>query len=281
MKKIIEQLLTIIINFYNVIKSIMLFIISFFELVGIATINIFSIFIFIFELVGKSSKYIFNNLVRSLAFIGSNKLITGAVFFLLMATGPSLIALDIYYANDVKIENEKSLELFFNSVAEVDVEEDETLDEQVDISNNEDKTYEELYSDFKYVVEIPKIDLLQGVVDGDRLAKSIHRNVSAIYQTDTPDIENGNFVLAAHRGTRPTGYFNDINKLSKGNNIHIYYNNKLYIYEVTHNFTIDETNFEILDRQKDKTIITLFTCKKGDDTKRVVIQGILKIITDY
>ncbi|MFV0275056.1 MAG: sortase [Bacilli bacterium] len=262
---------------FSFIILIINFIILPFEIVGKATLKFLKGIIITLELVGKFTLKMLEIQIIGLSKIGSSKLITGLVFILLLLVGPLLIVMDVYSTQKISYDNEDAMEAFFSEVAN----ENEIIDETIDQEVIDETKEEEKFNSFEYVLEIPKINLKQGVVDADEKATTIHRYVSALYQTDKPNIQNGNFVLAAHRGNRATGYFNNLHKLSVGDEIKIYYRKKLYIYYVTKNFEINETNFSILDRQNKKTIITLFTCKKGDNTKRIVIQAQLNEIAVY
>jgi len=85
-----------------------------------------------------------------------------------------------------------------------------------------------------------------------------------------PDIKNSNVVIGAHSGTSKYALFNDINKLSKNDEIIVYYNNKKYIYIVDEIKEVKDTELNILE-DKEKSILTLLTCKINDNSKRIVI----------
>lgn len=85
-----------------------------------------------------------------------------------------------------------------------------------------------------------------------------------------PNEENTNVVIGAHSGTSKYAKFNDINKLKSNDEIIIYYNNKKYIYVVEEIREVKDTDIDVLDN-KDKSILTLLTCKINDNSKRIVV----------
>lgn len=96
------------------------------------------------------------------------------------------------------------------------------------------------------------------------------KGIAMFEECGRPDIDKSNVVIGAHSGTGKYSLFNDISKLSKGNEIKIYYNNKKYIYIVDDIREVDDTELDILEN-KDKSILTLLTCKINDNSKRIVV----------
>ena len=96
------------------------------------------------------------------------------------------------------------------------------------------------------------------------------KNVVMFEEYGRPDIKNSNTIIGAHSGTGKEALFNDLHLLTSFDKIYIYYNNKKYTYIVREIKEVKETDTYILDNVN-KSILTLLTCKQGDNTKRIVV----------
>lgn len=123
------------------------------------------------------------------------------------------------------------------------------------------------------VIEIPNISLYTGIVMSNSSYTTMDRNVSVYPTSDMPNIENGNFILFAHNGNSRVSYFRNIHKLKNNDEIYIYYNNVRYVYKIIKNYEVIMTDNTPLNKMKDKSIITLITCKSGNNKYRTVIVG--------
>lgn len=130
-------------------------------------------------------------------------------------------------------------------------------------------------SSFISVLEIPKINLKKGLYDVNSPLNDVDKNVEINKKSDMPDILNGNFILEAHSGLSFVSYFKNLEKLTKGDLIKVYYDNVVYLYEIDHFYDIPKTGTAALKRDYSRTAITLITCKK-DDSKQIVYIGYLK-----
>ena len=101
------------------------------------------------------------------------------------------------------------------------------------------------------------------------------KNIAMFKECGRPDINNSNVVIGAHSGTGKHALFNNIHKLKKDDEIIIYYNNKKYVYVVSNINEVKDTEIDVLEN-KNKSILTLLTCKINDNSKRVVVISVLK-----
>ena len=101
------------------------------------------------------------------------------------------------------------------------------------------------------------------------------KGITMFKECGRPDIDNTNVVIGAHSGTGKYALFNNIYKLKTDDEIIIYYNNKKYVYVVSVIKEIKDTEIDILDN-KNKSILTLLTCKINDNSKRIVVISDLK-----
>lgn len=102
-------------------------------------------------------------------------------------------------------------------------------------------------------VTIPKINLDAVVVEGTSRRQLL---LGPGHMTDTPAPgEAGNSVITAHRDT----FFRHIYELSKGDDIQVRRNGKLFTYEVTGKKIVQPEDLSVLRQTHDKRL-TLITC---------------------
>ncbi|UKI28954.1 MAG: sortase [Clostridium sp.] len=140
-------------------------------------------------------------------------------------------------------------ELYYEQIASEIEDLDEIDDEEISVIEDETekasgsyrtrKMYQQLLKkpvvsiDYtKYYVgniSIPKIDLKRGFVSKDSKYNNVNRNIYIVPESDYPDKEGGNFILASHSGTSSISYFRNLYKLTLGDKVDITYNNKKII----------------------------------------------------
>ena len=86
-----------------------------------------------------------------------------------------------------------------------------------------------------------------------------------------PNIQNGNFILAAHSGNSNIAYFKNLDKLSYNSEVYVYYQNRKYRYIIGDIYDVLKTGYVEIKRNKNKSAITLITCKKGTNLQTVYI----------
>ena len=96
-----------------------------------------------------------------------------------------------------------------------------------------------------------------------------------------PDIENSNLILAGHNGTSNVSFFNDLDKLKEDSLVYVYYNNIKYIYKINNNYEVKKDGKVEIIRNRNKTTITLITCKKDSKDKQLVYIGYLVDKVEY
>ncbi len=123
------------------------------------------------------------------------------------------------------------------------------------------------------VIEIPNINLKQGLVNKYSKYNDIKYNVQIIDGSNMPDIINSNLILAAHSGTSNVAYFKDLSKVSDNDLVYIYYSGIKYIYKINNHYEVKKTGYIDIERDKTTNAITLITCK--DDNYQLVYLGYL------
>lgn len=119
-------------------------------------------------------------------------------------------------------------------------------------------------------ISIPKIDLKRGFVSKDSKYNNVNRNIYIVPESDYPDKEGGNFILASHSGTSSISFFKNLYKLTLGDKVDITYNNKNYTYIITNIYTDLKDGDVAIKRNKNKTTLTLITCTRGDKTTQTI-----------
>lgn len=179
-------------------------------------------------------------------------------------------------------------ELYYEQIAneiegldEID-DDDETPSAEEEIVNPSETTESKITTTTKTVVNIdytkyyvgnisiPKIDLKRGFVSKDSKYNNVNRNIYIVPESDYPDKDGGNFILASHSGTSSISFFKNLYKLTLGDKVDITYNNKNYTYIITNIYTDLKDGDVAIKRNKNKTTLTLITCTRGDKTTQTI-----------
>lgn len=143
--------------------------------------------------------------------------------------------------------------------------------------NNNVLTYEKhdsYDSDYLANIRIPKINIDRKLYNVGSKNNTVDKNIEVLKESDMPDKVNGNFILAAHNGQASIAYFHNLHKLEINDEVLVDYNNNVYKYIVSDIYDVPKTGKVAIKRDKNKTSITMITCK--DDDKQLVVIGYLK-----
>ena len=100
---------------------------------------------------------------------------------------------------------------------------------------------------------------------------TVDKGIQVISGSSMPNIQNGNFILAAHSGNSNIAYFKNLDKLSYNSEVYVYYQNRKYRYIIGDIYDVLKTGYVEIKRNKNKSAITLITCKKGTNLQTVYI----------
>ena len=141
-------------------------------------------------------------------------------------------------------------------------------DEPKELSEEEE---EELINGYKPIalIEIPSIDLSQGLVEG--ISDDVLQYYLGHFEGSAMPGEKGNFAVAGHRVSDYSEAFVNLYKAELGDKILVKANKKEYVYEITDNFIVAPDRVDVLDDTDDATI-TLVTCTVGAK-ERVIVKG--------
>ena len=189
----------------------------------------------------------------------------------LILLGISVITINLII-NFINIQNEKDLikEYYENEeyIVDVPVVEEETPQEEPVEEKKEEKKVEVNYI---AVIKIPKIGLEKGLASKDSYWNNVNRNIQILTESDMPDKEKGNVILAGHSGNSSVSYFRKLNKLENNDEVIISYNGKDYVYRMVNSYEIEKNGYAHILRNAEKTTLTLITCKHNTNKQLIVI----------
>ena len=126
------------------------------------------------------------------------------------------------------------------------------------------------YSKYFGVLEIPTIGLKRGFYNVDSVYNNIQKNVTMVSGSTTPDVVNGNLILMAHSGDSYISYFAYLWKLNVGDECYITFNGQIYRYVISNIYTVDKIGIVNINRDPNRTTLTLITCTKDNDSLQTV-----------
>lgn len=189
-----------------------------------------------------------------------------------MSGAPLLLSNYIKEKRDV-VFSQMNLALSENNVQDIKNKElEDNLEEEVESlpvdgsSANANYTYEEYLG----IIDIPKINLYKGFYSKNSNLNNVKFNLYLLKESNYPDTEKGNLIIAGHSGNYNNSYFANLYQLILGDEITIHYNNKSYIYKITNIYNEKKTGSVRIFRDNEKTTLTLITCTKDDDYHQTI-----------
>lgn len=149
-----------------------------------------------------------------------------------------------------------------------------SVQEETSLENfvQEEKTEEKKVINYTSVLEIPSIDLKQGLVDSTKNFNSINYAVSIDKNSIYPN-QKKNFILYSHSGNSNIAFFNKLHKINLDDDIYVYYNGVKYIYKVIDIYNIEKNGKASVIVTDSEKYITLITCNQYEKGKQIVIIG--------
>jgi len=162
-------------------------------------------------------------------------------------------------------------------VVDVPVMEEELVEEEV-IEQEEKQETTTPTINYIAVIKIPKIGLEKGLASKGSYWNNVNRNIEILSESDMPDVENGNVILAGHSGNSGVSYFRKLNKLQNDDTVSIVYNGKEYKYKMVNSYEIEKNGYAHIVRNAEKSTLTLITCKHNTNKQIVVICELVEVI---
>lgn len=151
---------------------------------------------------------------------------------------------------------------------------EETLDNAPVADNVVDSDYKEEkeidYSKYLGVLEIPKIGLKRGFYNVGSRYNNIQYNVTMLEGSSLPDVVNGNLILMAHSGDAYISYFAYLYRLNVGDYVYVTYNGYVYQYQIVNIYEVAKNGTVKIQRNYDRTTLTMITCTKNNDYAQTV-----------
>lgn len=162
-------------------------------------------------------------------------------------------------------------------VVDVPVMEEELVKEEV-AEQEEKKETTTPTINYIAVIKIPKIGLEKGLASKGSYWNNVNRNIEILSESDMPDVDKGNVILASHSGNSSISYFRKLNKLQNEDIVSIVYNGKEYKYKMVNSYEIEKNGYAHIVRNAEKSTLTLITCKHNTDKQIVVICELVEVI---
>ena len=194
-------------------------------------------------------------------------IIIGSLIFIF---GISLISIDVINPILKEKEEDKALQEFY-------VQEEKIEEDKIDKTTSEEvKKETKITNKYNYiaVLKIPKINLEKWLVAKDSKYNSINYGVEILKESDSPDVINGNVILAAHSGTANISYFRNLDKINVGDEASIIYNGKTYNYKFVKIYDIEKTGKAVIKRDNNTSTLTLVTCRHNTNKQIVLIANL-------
>lgn len=168
--------------------------------------------------------------------------------------------------------NDMNLMLIDSIVTEeVDEEDISSVESDDEIIVDAPTVNEEVYYEpYIGVLSIPKINLERGFYDKNSSLNNVNSNILFHNNSSYPDEVYGNIILASHSGTSSISYFKNLYKLEKDDLAYIKYKDVSYTYMVKKIYFEDKDGNVSIYRDKNKSVLTLITCTKDDNSKQTV-----------
>ena len=121
-------------------------------------------------------------------------------------------------------------------------------------------------------LRIPSINLNRGFVKYGTRGNNVNYNIAIMKGSKYPDVDESNFILAAHNGSGWNAYFTNIDKLKIGSMAYVTYNKKEYSYKLTKIYKDPKSDGQVtIKRTSNKKQLTLITCKRPDYKKYYLV----------
>lgn len=189
--------------------------------------------------------------------------------FLILA-GMLIISSKYIYNRHLNQNDSLKVEEYFNKTIDY-------IETNDNVINTNQKKKADSY-DYIGILEIPSIEFKRGFVDINSKYNTVKKNIQILKESDMPDKVNGNFMIAAHAGTSRISFFKNLPKLKIKDQAIVYYKNKVYKYELANTYEINKTGVANIVNVKDKSVMTLITCKTKTNKQLVFVFELQEVL---
>lgn len=198
------------------------------------------------------------------------------ISFIILFVGLFIFSSEYFKSKKMQVYDYMN-ELYYNQeIVELD-EELETTTEEIEENNegeNNDSDYNFNNQDDSSIyigyLTVPSINLKRGFTTIDSKYNNVNKNIQILSGSNYPDKENGNVIFASHSGNSSVSYFKNLYKLNIGELAYIEYGNVNYTYQLVNIYKVVKNGKVEIKRNKNKSILTLITCTKNDNSTQTV-----------
>lgn len=195
---------------------------------------------------------------------------------LLIIIGIGMVLIKYYQRNEIQDLEENNINDFYELQEEISSnQENEIKQEKIEEIKVEENIYREHYL---AVLKIDKINLERGIYSINSKNNNVNKNIQLLKESNLPDKENGNVIIAGHSGNSYKAYFKNLVKLNNGDEAKIVYNGKTYIYSLSNSYEVEKTGRVEISRNINKQTLTLITCKHNTNKQIVFVFELKNII---
>lgn len=112
------------------------------------------------------------------------------------------------------------------------------------------------------ILSIPKINLQRGFYSKYSSLNTLSKNIYYLKESIPPEEDGSMIILAAHRGSSPVAFFNELEHLTIGDEIFLNYQNKQYTYILTEIYDELKDGYLNIYRNEKLDSVILITCNK-------------------
>ena len=190
-----------------------------------------------------------------------------------MAISIGLLSYNYLNEKKEKVFNDVNLEYYAlaNPVEAKDDKIDNLESDKEEVKEEEEPIVNNYSNYFIGILDIPKINLSRGFVNPSSSENNVDKNIEIVKTSDMPDVDKGNFILAAHSGNSYVSYFKNLYLLNNGDYVYVTYNGVKYTYQIKNIYLQVKTGQIGIYRDVNKTTLTLITCKDNSNKQLVVI----------
>lgn len=134
----------------------------------------------------------------------------------------------------------------------------------------EQKETNYVYEKYLGVLDIPKINFYKGFYSKTSNLNQVNFNLYVLPESNYPDVEKGNLMIAGHSGNYNNSYFRNLYLLKIDDEITVHYNNKNYIYKIEKIYNEPKIGKVRILRNTSRTTLTLVTCTKDDEYHQTI-----------
>lgn len=194
---------------------------------------------------------------------------------LLILIGTGMVLIKYYQRNEIQDLEENNINDFYELQEEISSNQENEIKQEKQEEEVEENVYREPYL---AVLKIDKINLERGIYSINSKNNNVNKNIQLLKESNLPDKENGNVIIAGHSGNSYKAYFKNLVKLNNGDEAKLVYNGKTYIYSLSNSYEVEKTGKVEISRNINKQTLTLITCKHNTNKQIVFVFELKNII---